>query len=59
MIYDITQEVFTGECWPGDMRPEYRRIKSMDKGDTSNTTEIAMNAHNATHIDAPKHRIKD
>lgn len=58
MIYDITQELFSGAVYPGDVRPQFTRIKSIDKGDTSNSTIFSMNVHNATHIDAPFHRIK-
>ena len=57
MIYDISQEIFTGECYSGDIRPEYMRVRSFANGDDSNATEFRMNAHNATHIDAPYHRI--
>ncbi len=59
MIYDITQEIFGGKVYPGDMAPSFRRAHSFDAGDSSNATEFSMNAHNATHIDAPFHRIKD
>ena len=58
MIYDITQELFTGAVYPGDMRPENHRLKSSDNGDTSTVTVFTMNVHAATHIDAPIHRVK-
>ncbi|MBE6576579.1 MAG: cyclase [Ruminococcaceae bacterium] len=58
MIYDITQELFSGGVWPGDFAPEYERTRSFDKGDTSTVSIFKMSAHNATHIDAPIHRIK-
>ena len=58
MIYDISQELFGGGVWPGDTAPEYVRTKSFDKGDTSTVSIFTMSAHNATHIDAPIHRIK-
>lgn len=57
MIYDITQEIFECDVYPGDMRPEFKRIRSFETGDISNATEFAMNAHNGTHIDAPFHRL--
>ena len=57
MIYDITQEVFTCDVYPGDMRPKFKRIRSFETGDISNASEFAMNAHNGTHIDAPFHRL--
>lgn len=58
MIYDITQELFSGGVWPGDVAPEYVRMKSFEKGDASTVSVFKMSAHNATHIDAPIHRIK-
>ncbi len=58
-IYDITQEIFSGKVYPGDMKPTYKRVHSFDEGGSSNATEFSMNAHNATHIDAPFHRIRD
>ena len=56
MIYDISQEIFSGVCYSGDIRPEYVRVREIAKGEDSNATEFRMNAHNATHIDAPYHR---
>lgn len=58
MIYDITQEYFSGKVYPGDPRPAYRRIKSFDAGDQSTVTEVTMQVHAATHMDAPIHRVK-
>lgn len=57
MIYDITQEVFAGRVYPGDPRPRFTRLKSFEAGDQSTVTEITMQVHAATHIDAPIHRI--
>lgn len=59
MLYDITQELFSGKVYPGDMAPQLKRICSMDKGGSSNISELAMNVHNATHIDAPYHKVRD
>ncbi len=58
MIYDITQELFSGEIWPGDARPVFKRLKSYEAGNTSQVTELSLNVHNATHLDAPIHRIR-
>lgn len=57
--YDITQELFTSNVYPGDKAPKYSRISSMDDGAVCNITELEMNAHNGTHIDAPRHFIRD
>jgi len=58
MIYDITQEVFAGRVYPGDPRPRFTRLKSFAAGDQSTVTEITMQVHAATHIDAPIHRVQ-
>lgn len=58
-IYDISQEIFTCEIYPGDPNPEKRIISSMEKGDLYNLSAFSMCAHNGTHIDAPRHFIKD
>ena len=58
-IYDISQEVFTCQVYPGDPRPERTILKSMDKGEVYNLTAFSMCAHNGTHIDAPLHFIND
>ena len=58
-IYDISQEVFAWEVYPGDPIPEKTTLKSMEKGELYNLTSFSMCAHNGTHIDAPFHFIKD
>ena len=56
-IYDIAQEVFGCEVYPGDPSPE-REIKlSIGGGDVCNLTALHMCAHNGTHVDAPYHFI--
>ena len=58
-IYDISQEVFGCQVYPGDPMPEKKELKSMKKGEVYNLTAFSMCAHNGTHIDAPRHFIKD
>lgn len=58
-IYDISQEVFSCQVYPGDPAPEKSLISSMEKGDLYNLTSFSMCAHNGTHIDAPFHFIND
>ena len=58
-IYDISQEVFSCQVYPGDPKPEKNILKSMAKGEVYNLTSFNMCAHNGTHIDAPFHFIKD
>ena len=57
-IYDISQEVFNCQVYPGDPMPEKRELKSMEKGEAYNLTALNMCAHNGTHIDAPRHFIQ-
>lgn len=57
-IYDISQEIFGCQVYPGDPAPEKKLLCSMDRGDLYNLTAFSMCAHNGTHIDAPAHFIK-
>ena len=54
-VYDISQEVFSCEVYPGDPIPEKNVLKSMQKGEVYNLTAFSMCAHNGTHIDAELH----
>ena len=58
-IYDISQEVFSCQVYPGDPVPERKVLSLMEKGDLYNLTAFSMCAHNGTHIDAPFHFLKD
>ena len=58
-IYDISQEVFSCQVYPGDPAPEKKVLSSMETGDAYNLTAFSMCSHNGTHIDAPFHFLKD
>ena len=58
-VYDISQEVFGCQVYPGDPAPKKDTLCSMENGDLYNLTAFNMCAHNGTHIDAPFHFIKD
>lgn len=58
-IYDISSEVFGCAVFPGDPAPKREILRSMIDGDAYNLTAFSMCAHNGTHIDAPRHFIKD
>ena len=58
-IYDISQEIFGCDVYPGDPTPEKKVLKSMQEGEVYNLTAFSMCAHNGTHIDAPFHFVKD
>ena len=54
-IYDITQELFSGQVYPGDLPPSLDRVSDMTQGSLYNLTNLTLGAHNATHVDAPFH----
>ena len=58
-IYDISQEVFNCEVFPGDIAPEKEENLRIERGDLYNLTSFRMCAHNGTHIDAPFHFYQD
>ncbi len=58
-IYDISQEVFSCQVYPGDPTPKKKILKSMENGEVYNLTALYMCVHNGTHIDVPFHFIKD
>lgn len=58
-IYDISQEVFGCAVYPGDPKPEQKKLLQMKKGDVCNLTAFSMCAHNGTHVDAPNHFCAD
>lgn len=58
-VFDISQEVFSCNVFPGDPSPE-REIKlSISEGAVCNLTAFNMCAHNGTHVDAPYHFINE
>lgn len=59
IIYDISQEVFSCNVFPGDPSPEAEQLLSIEKGDVCNLTKICMCAHNGTHVDAPYHFLQE
>ena len=58
-VYDISQEVFGCRVYPGDPSPERRVLRAMEDGEPYNLTAFSMCVHNGTHIDAPRHFIRD
>lgn len=59
IIYDISQEVFSGNVYTGDPQPEKQTLYATSAGDLYNLTAFSMCAHNGTHIDAPFHFLSD
>ena len=58
-IYDISQEVFSCNVYPGDPRPERQVMLQIQEGSVCNLTAFRMCAHNGTHVDAPYHFLND
>ena len=58
-IFDISQEVFGCNVFPGDPSPERIIKMKISDGEICNLTELKMCAHNGTHVDAPFHFIDE
>ena len=58
-IYDISQEVFSCNVFPGDPSPERITMLKIKDGGLCNLTAFKMCAHNGTHVDAPYHFIDE
>jgi arylformamidase len=58
-LFDISQEVFRGQVYPGDLVPSYEVVSDISQGDHYNLSNITMCVHNGTHMDAPSHYIPD
>ncbi len=57
---DVTRPIVAGmQVWPGDPEPEIVQTRFMDKGDNYNLSKVAMSVHTGTHMDAPRHFIRD
>lgn len=59
-IIDITVPLRPGiPIWPGSSGIQLRRIKRLEKGDSSNVSQLSCDVHTGTHVDAPKHFIEN
>lgn len=58
-IYDISQEVFGCEIYPGDPAPKREILSQVSQGNLYNLTSFSMCAHNGTHVDAPYHFLEE
>ena len=57
MIFDISQEIFSSEVYPGDPIPKKEEILSLNNEtpDICQLTRLIMGSHSGTHLDAPLH----
>jgi arylformamidase len=59
-IFDITLPISaTTLVWPGDPPVTIERMEKIEAGDEDNLSQIAMDVHTGTHVDAPWHFIAD
>lgn len=58
-IIDISKKFFSCEVYPGDPKPEIRRISDTDNGDMYNLSVVNASVHTGTHADAPLHFMPD
>lgn len=58
-IFDISQELFSGTVYLGDLKPSVQKVCAIENGEDYNLSNLSMCLHNATHIDAPSHYIKN
>ena len=58
-IYDIGKELFSSSVYPGDPVPCKETFLEISENCPCNLTLLTMGSHNGTHLDAPRHFIKD
>lgn len=56
---DISVPILDGMVhWPGDPPVRVRRTADVERGDSYTLSEISMGSHTGTHIDAPRHFLR-
>jgi arylformamidase len=59
-IYDISLSISPNlPTWPGDPALKLEQYESIDKGALYNATQMSSSVHLGTHVDAPRHFIRD
>jgi arylformamidase len=57
---DISVPLHTGMVhWPDNPPVKIERMLDLERGDTANVSSISMGAHTGTHVDAPRHFLRD
>lgn len=57
---DVSVPLRTGMVrWPGDIPVEIKTRVSIEEGSEYNLTALSMGAHTGTHLDAPRHFLRD
>ncbi|MDD3947300.1 MAG: cyclase family protein [Clostridia bacterium] len=58
-LIDISKELLSCDCYPGDLRPRLNSISKIAEGDECNLSELYCCLHNGTHLDAPLHFLEN
>ena len=59
MIYDISRELLSAQVYPGDPAPYVEQVRTIGLESEYNLSTFFSCCHNATHVDAPLHFVKD
>jgi len=58
--YDISVSISGDlQVYPGDIRPELKPLASIDHGDLANMLELRLGSHTGTHVDVPRHFLRN
>ena len=59
-IFDISIPISPAMVvWPGDPLVALTKLSAIENGENVNLSQISMSVHTGTHIDAPRHFLKD
>ena len=61
-IYDVTMPIFPGmQVYKNkaEKQPYFTSDSSIDRGDSVNELRLSINLHTGTHMDFPRHMLKD
>ena len=59
-LIDISLPIHPGlPVWPGDPPVTLERVRTIGAGSASNDSRLACSVHTGTHVDAPRHFLKE
>lgn len=58
-VHDISRELLSAPVYPTHVPPRKTILQSIEGGDSCNVCELTITSHDASHLDAPRHFIKD
>lgn len=59
ILHDISRELLGCPVYPGDPAPRLEPLCRLEWGDLCNTSALSACLHNATHLDAPRHFVRE